>query len=466
MTNTNEINKIPESIREAHRGLSDASARFLEYAWPNPDVLKRSSFSHVTSFQGDYLPTQPWPTFINSKLEEEFRQASVSVYNLIKSIPQRIFSFNAQKMAEYYNYSLSEVKSLLFGVDDAYIQRLISRGDFVFSPEKGLKCIEFNVQANLGGWELDILEDLYINVPVVSTFLKEQGIQLQKNRLFDSFFNLLAEEGVKHYGDQPGTELNIAICYPAVVDYSNSPIAHMLQQIYQRNLKRYGGGIRGDLMVCNTAQVNAADGRLRCRGKDIHSLVEMDAGRIPEYFMEIVDRGNLLLYNGPISKILSNKLNLALCWEYHDSGLFSKKERDIIDKYIPWTRKINPSLKDYILKNKDNLVLKPPDELGGIDVMVGRYSSGLQWEKTLQKALNSKNWVVQEWLNSYRYMYQSGEYGCTPHSSVWGLFAFGDSYVGGFVRILPDTVDNKTYGKGVINSHLGAEESTLLVVSE
>lgn len=458
---------ISDSIFKAHQRLSVTSSRFLHYIQNHPEALTRSHFDVLTSFQGDYLNTQPWPTFINSSMEDECRRAAVSVFNLIKSIPGRIFSYDAARISQYYNIPLRQTQSLLFAVDDDFIQRLLGRGDFVFSPVSGLKCIEYNVQANLGGWEIDIMEDLYINVPVISSFLKEHGIGLKKNRFFEKFTAHLAAQAVNHFGRQPSGELNAAICFPSPVDYTGSPIAATLKQIYQHNLSRYDSKLKGDLIVSNASHFRTANGKLTCNGQEIHSIVEMDRGSVPAYVMEIVNQGDLLLYNGPVTRIMSNKLNIALLWENMDSGLFSKEEQDIIKTYIPWTRKITHDTAGYILKNKDDLVLKPPEELGGKDVQVGRFCSQSEWEETLHKAVSAKNWVAQEWLDSYQYLYQAGEYGCVPHRSVWGFFVFANTYAGGFVRLLPDsTGSSEKKGSGVINSHVGAEESMILVVPE
>jgi hypothetical protein len=76
-------------------------------------------------------------------------------------------------------------------------------------------------------------------------------------------------------------------------------------------------------------------------------------------------------------------------------------------------------------------------------------------------ALNEKTWLVQEYIKPQEYWYQINQNDIALHEVVYGLFVFGQSYAGGFVRLLPS--DNK---KGVVNCSQGASESTILVIDE
>jgi hypothetical protein len=79
----------------------------------------------------------------------------------------------------------------------------------------------------------------------------------------------------------------------------------------------------------------------------------------------------------------------------------------------------------------------------------------------VKRAFREKNWLVQEYVKSYSYLYQEGEYGCAEHIAAWGVFVFGSRFGGLWIRVLP--AENK---KGVINSGQGAEESVVLEIEE
>ena len=86
--------------------------------------------------------------------------------------------------------------------------------------------------------------------------------------------------------------------------------------------------------------------------------------------------------NGPVSRMLASKLNLALLSGHEHMDVFDTEEKEFIDRYVPWTRKIMPGktsfaegktidLPDFIRSNRQKLVLKPGGSYGGKGVCVG-----------------------------------------------------------------------------------------------
>jgi len=466
--------EIAKELYQAHKQLSSCSETFLDFVKGNPETLKRSNFGTLVNYNAHYLQTQPWPTFINEKTKAEIEEASVRVCNLIKSIPDRLFSYDFHKIGCYYCIPEDIVEALFFGVDNDYMDNLLARGDFVFSPSSGLKCLEYNIHANLGGWEMDILEPLYINTPVLSTFLKEYGIQLRKNNFFSILLTHLIDRALERFSGNNNDEINTAIAFPEAHSYkggANAATISYLEKLYQTILQQKNNARKGTLVICRSDQLKLIDNALFYNNARIHVLVDLRRGRVPLLLMAAVKKGNLLLYNGPISEIMSNKLNLALLSEHEESDAFSPAEQALIRKYVPWTRKVVPGdttygaekikLEDFVISNREQLILKPSRGLGGTNVYPGRMISPIEWKQLTEKALIESNWVVQEYIESLPYLYQAGEIGCAAHHAVWGFFVFGSRYAGGFVRVLPEKEN-----KGVINSHHGAEESMILEVKE
>jgi uncharacterized circularly permuted ATP-grasp superfamily protein len=168
---------------------------------------------------------------------------------------------------------------------------------------------------------------------------------------------------------------------------------------------------------------------------------------------------------------MSSKLNLALLSQHENSDIFSPGERETIKKYIPWTRKTiagevnygtdKVKLEEFVFANKERLVLKPSMGISGAGIHIGKNTPADQWKKIVDQVFKEKNWVVQEYVESFSFVYQRGETGCAEHIVVWGLFVFGSHYGGAWARLLP--IDNKC---GVVNSFKGAEESVILEVEE
>lgn len=464
--------KITKEIYLAHQRLSRCSATFLDFVKDNPDSLHRHHFNALLSDKRfSYFKSQGWPTFINQKTKKKIEDAAIKIYELITSIHDRLFSYNTRKISDYYEIPEKIIELLMYAVDNNYLKSILSRGDFIFPTSGGIKCIEFNMQSNLGGWEMDLLEPLYVNSPVISKFLKEYNVQYRPSH----FFTVLLEHVLQSYKKKPlkkkENEVNMAIVITDLNGIVETPIGLHLQNLYKTILQQELGLLRGDLFVCGFDVLKIINGCLFCGEKQMDILIEINNGQVPFLFMTAVKEGNLLLYNGPVAQLMSNKLNIALLSEHMYSDLFNEEEREAIKSYIPWTRKVIPGettyktgkvkLEAFMLSHRRELVLKPSVGRGGDNVLIGRVTSPNVWKQKVEDALKERNWVIQEHIQSLPFLYQHGENGCAAHHAIWGLFVFGSRYAGGFVRILPEK-----HSKGVINAAQGAVESIILEVEE
>ncbi|MGD2091074.1 MAG: hypothetical protein PVH61_33170 [Candidatus Aminicenantes bacterium] len=463
--------EISKEIYLAHQRLSDCSVKFLDFVKDNPDSLDRRYFNALLSDKRfSYFNSQGWPTFINQKTKKEIENAAIKIYELITSIHDRLFSYNTHKISEYYEIPEEITQMLTYGIDKNYLNSILARGDFIFSTSGGLKCIEFNMQANLGGWELDLLEPLYLNSPVISKFLKEYNVQYRCNH----FFPVLLEHVLQSYMKRTlkrEPEVNMAIVFPDLKGILKTPTSLHLQNLYKTILQQGPGPLKGDFFICGFDELKIINHCLFCGEKQIDILIEMSNGKVPFLFLIAVKKGNLMLYNGPVAQLMSNKLNIALLSEHMYSDLFSAEEQEVIKTYIPWTRKVIPGetiyktgkvkLENFMLSHRRGLVLKPSMGRGGDDVVIGRFTSPYVWKQKIENALKERNWVIQEYIQSLPFLYQNGENGCAAHHAIWGLFVFGSRYAGGFVRILPEK-----HSRGVINTARGAVESIILEVEE
>lgn len=180
-----------------------------------------------------------------------------------------------------------------------------------------------------------------------------------------------------------------------------------------------------------------------------------------------------MLYNGPVTQLLSNKLTQALLSENENTGVFSRQESQWIKTYIPWTRRIVPGkinfadgtfhLEDLLYTHREQLVIKPVREMGGKDVSVGKFTPAPQWEEVVNRALGDKtgNWIAQEYIEPAVHLYQYGNQGCAEHQVIWGIFIFGTAYGGGSLRLIPYENTN-----GVINTRQGATKTIIFEVEK
>jgi hypothetical protein len=116
--------------------------------------------------------------------------------------------------------------------------------------------------------------------------------------------------------------------------------------------------------------------------------------------------------NRMVSSIAA-ELDQKSCWEvFTDPELtprfFSAEERQVLRRHVPWTRILadrrttDPNgtrieLLDFVLTDRETLVLKPNRSYGGEGVTVGAALTEAEWDGALQAALTDEDrWVVQQ----------------------------------------------------------------------
>lgn len=465
---------IADYIKKDHEVLARTSVEFLDFVSRNPEALERSNFKAVDNYDDGAGKLQMWPTFVNQHTTRRLREAGVELMKLIRSLPRRFFNNDPQKIADYYNIPVETIYYGLAFTNEEHLKHLVGRGDYVFTAD-GLKCVEYNLVTGLGGWLISTWEKLYMETPIIAKFLDESGKTVTPcMKLMPALWNNLFNAGEKLLA--PGIdEFNIAFVFEkphmeGLKSRHHDPLNNKLfkQHLESRKISK------GAQYLCHAGElVTREDGVYY---NDIHVPVivnySSDALDIPLRSKKLFDDGRLLVFNGVISVVLVDKLNMVLLSENQDNDLFNPAEKELIKELIPWSRRVGDitttyngqkvKLLDFIRENREKLVLKPTSELGGTGVFVGPNVSPEAWKNALEQALaGTSPWMVQEYAPPLSLMYQNGDNGYGVHDSVWGLFVFGDEYVDGFLRVMP-----RTGHDGVVNCKQGATVSKIMEVVE
>lgn len=469
------MEKISPGILNIQRTFSRVNGDFLEFVQKNEEALKRCSYNDITDFPVGPANKQPWPTFINRRIKKEFQEASVGVFNLIRHIPGRIFHNNPKELSIYYGFPEDQIYVQLESAKGDHMQNLIGRADFIYSAA-GLKCCEFNISAGISP-ERSLFEPVYLQNSFIASFLRQYQVKTYNKNLFETLFRHILNNVNKKFHPAPHSEINIAFALPGynkIPRNKNDIVIGALRQAYQNVLNQQEVPGNGTFIITEYPQLMLEKDHIYCEGKRIHAVIEWYHGEVPINIMYAALLGNVIIYNGPITILLSNKLNLALLSEHEDSEIFTPEERKIIKNHIPWTRRIIPgkvilagesvAWEDFLRSQRTKLVIKPVLEFGGKNVAVGKYTPPDQWEMMIQAALEDerRDWMAQEYMEPLPHIYQYGEHGYGEYESIWGLFVFGAEYVGGFLRIIPK---NKNI-KGVINTSQGAQETVFFEVDD
>ena len=116
--------------------------------------------------------------------------------------------------------------------------------------------------------------------------------------------------------------------------------------------------------------------------------------------LKVYDSGKVEILNDPRVIACQCKNLYTYLWQlvkFKDSRL-SNIEVEVITSTLPYTELFHKDKVDYILKNKNNLVLKPVYGRYSIDVFIGILHTSTEWEEaTKYVAKSSKAFIIQDY---------------------------------------------------------------------
>ena len=115
--------------------------------------------------------------------------------------------------------------------------------------------------------------------------------------------------------------------------------------------------------------------------------------------------GDVCLVNSFRCKLAHKKAAFGLLTDETHAHWFSARQREVIRRTVPWTRRVAPcktnyrgrqvDLIEHVRKHRSQFVLKPNDDYGGRGISFGENGTASEWESALSKALTD-DYVVQE----------------------------------------------------------------------
>lgn len=463
--------RLTAEERARHAALSPVQAAWLDFVADHPEALERSAFAELDALAEikDLAGLEPervqsWPLFLDPQSLVPLTQAGRETIRLIKTVPERIFDNDLQRMVEFYDVGEPLVRgAVTLLADPDCLGPLIGRGDFILGPH-GFACCEFNIAGNLGGLEMGLWKDKVRTQRLVAEFLAKRGLRVLPLDTMDVLLEHAVEVGLAR-GLAAEGELNFAVINSEPVPPA---LLERAAERYRKILARHGEGLTGSLIACTEKQLTLEDGRARFGGMPVQLFLDqiMDKDYGPVFRAQAAGRG--FAFNGLVSPILSDKRNLALLSEQADDGdLYDAEERAAIARFIPWTRLLTDSftdrageriyLPDFVRAERELLVIKSPDEFGGKNVLVGSTLTQAEWEARLDAALADQRWVVQDFIRSEPYLFQAREGGAALYDLIWGVFVFGERFGSCLVRGAPS-------GAGAVNLNRGGWRTVFLEV--
>src|SRR5256886_4000809 len=271
-----------------------------------------------------------------------------------------------------------------------------SRLDGFIGEDGVIRFVEYNAESPAGMAYNDELAQVFGSLPVMKKFRAKFPCQVVPTRGRQLTAMLRAH---RSRSDSAPTI--------AIVDWRGLPTLTEFE-MFQRYFESRGI----PTVICAPEDLTYSRGALRANGKTINVvyrrvltselLAKEDVSRpLVRAYLD----GAVTVVNSFRAKLLHKKMSLALLSDDRYAALYTAPQRAAIAKHIPWTRKVRDGhttyagkvidLGDFVIGNRERLVLKPNDEYGGKGVVLGWTIDQHEWEQSFLAALGS-SYVAQE----------------------------------------------------------------------
>lgn len=274
----------------------------------------------------------------------------------------------------------------------------LTRLDAFYVIENGeLKFTEYNAEVPAASAYNDVLNEVFYGLPVMGKFLRSYAVRPLPTR--HSVLHELTD-AYRQMGGQKRPHI-------AILDWAEVPTRSEFE-LFLQYFQSQGFAAR----IIDPREVEYKNGRLI--HEDFHINIIYKRVLITELIERlgmnqpvvnaVKDRA-VTMVNPFRCKILYKKLSLAVLSDEQNAGMFNEAETRAIQAHVPWTRRVEErktvygglpvDLIPFILKYKEQLVLKPNDDYGGRGIVLGWQTNASGWEKAVEEAMKSP-YVVQE----------------------------------------------------------------------
>ena len=275
------------------------------------------------------------------------------------------------------------------------------RLDAFFVSERELLFTEYNAETPAAAAYCDAVADVFLALPIIREFVRSHHIYPMPTRpgvlhaLLDSYRQFAGRSELPRIAILDWKEVPT---YSEFVLFQQYFQSHGLQCIIgdPREVEYKGGKLYAGDYHITLIYKRVLIGELLAKGGLDHPVVR-------------AVRDNAVCMVNPFRcKILYKKASFAVLSDDRNAHLFSADELDAIHAHIPWTRVVSErkttrggksiDLIPYVLKQKDQLVLKPNDDYGGHGIVLGWTVDAAAWERAVQSAL-AQPYIVQQRIN-------------------------------------------------------------------
>ena len=401
------MTQLGEAIARYHKILESEPHKDLAWA----DELQSQMTARGLTIAGRPICSSLRPHFITARQYESLVRGAERLFSAIDRIKQMALA-NPALLARL---ELLPAEKMLAQVDPGYPFLAVTALLDTRLHNGSMHFVEYNADTPSGVAYGDALTDLFYDCPPVKEFRKRYrlGKLGSSKQLLQAMVKAYKEFGGKQRPRIGILEFRQAFQgpdggeYALLRDYFRTH-GYETELIAPEQLEYRGGVLRHGEFVVDLVYRRVKVQEFLLRFDLTHPLVRA------------YREGKVCVVNSFRAELAHKKALFDLLTDESITASFPLAERKAIREYIPWTRVVagakaayhetTVDLPEFILKNREKLLLKPNDNAGGQHTFRGWETDAGGWERALRTAMRTP-YVVQERVEPARAVFPLYRYG-------------------------------------------------------
>jgi hypothetical protein len=401
------MNQLDEAVARYQKLLESEPYKDLSWAEALAD---RMAAEHLTQSGRPICPFLR-PNFISRRQYETMVKAAEALFSAIDRVKQMALA----NPALLSRMELLPAEKMLASIDPGYPFLAVTSLLDTHLINGSLSFVEYNADTPVGVVYGEALADVFYDAPPVKEFRKRYSLQKLggKKHLLSALLKTYRQFGGKK---EPGI---------AILEFRQPfQTGEAGEYVLLRDFFRAEGYA---CEIITPDQLEYRNGVLR-RGNFQIDLV-FRRMKVQEFLLRYdlshplvraYREGAVCVVNSFRSELAHKKAIFDLLTDDAITAGFPAAEKKAIKQHIPWTRVVTLSktvyhdesidLPEFILKNREKLVLKPNDDTGDHHAVRGWETDDGAWDRALKRALRAP-YVVQEKVESTRVPFPILRYG-------------------------------------------------------
>ena len=414
-------------------------------------------------FGGRRLSPYLRPHFVT---EEDFARVC-QICETVWSAIQKVKDAAIYDQSLVDDLGLTQIERELIAIDPGYAAVSPTSRLDSFLTDSAYSFVELNGESPAGIAYADAAYDIFSALPVMKNFANDYNLRpLYGRRLM---LDVLLHSYEEFLGRKPDHLPSMAI-----VDLEGMPTQKEFE-LFREFFEQEGY----PAAICSPQQLEYQNGRLSAGGFEIDIVYKRLL--VNEYLPIMAQYPALLnayrdhavcMVNSFRSKLIHKKALFAVLTDERRATLFSQTELAAIAAHVPWTRLLRVEqtryngreveLLEFVLANRDRLVLKPNDDYGGHGITIGWNTNETVWREAMEAALQVGDYLVQERVPTARETFpaltEDGRIEFSEQLVDLDPLLFNGKVGSAFTRLSATELANVTSGGGMVPTYIISEK--------